>query len=499
MRNNKTVMLAVMLAAMATGGYYLLLPASTSMAYANERNESDKAYEQLKTATNLSEAFKHVASALRPSVVSISTRNKPRASAVRQFRMPHVPFGSQPFDEDLAPFFREFGVPLQSPERKGLGTGIIIRQDGHILTNHHVVKGADEIQVTLSDDKVFDASVVGLDIESDLAVLKIDQDDLQPIKWGHSDQATVGEWVVAIGSPFGLDQTVTAGIISATGRNDVGITSYEDFLQTDAAINPGNSGGPLVNLRGELIGVNTAIASRSGTYNGIGFAIPSDMAQRITDNILDYGRVDRGYLGVTIQDLDEGLASSFGYAGTDGVLIGDVVAGGPAENAGLQAGDIITHVDDTEVSDSRELRHRIADSRPGTEIQLSCFRQGMPLMQTVTLDVRDVTQVATTLPNETSIENAESNALGLQVRPLTSDQVRSMNLDVDQGLVVVRSSGLARRAGIRNGDVIVSIDGNSIETMADFLSATQSSKVSEGVRLHINRNGMSQFVYMRAG
>ena len=289
--------------------------------------------------------------------------------------------------------FRSFRVPQKLPGKQGLGSGVVVRGDGHILTNHHVIKGADKIEVTLSDDRTYDATVIGSDPETDLAVLKIEASGLQPVQWADSDSAEVGEWVVAVGSPFGLNQTVTSGIVSALGRDDMGITNYENFIQTDAAINPGNSGGPLVNLKGQLLGINTAIASRSGSYNGIGFAIPASMANRVMTSIMDDGKVSRGYLGVMIQDLNKDLASSFSFDG-EGVLIGDVVPEGPGDKGGLKAGDIVTQLNGKVMENSNQLRNSVADLDPESKVDLEVVRNGSVMNLQVELGTRDLTQLA---------------------------------------------------------------------------------------------------------
>lgn len=284
-----------------------------------------------------------------------------------------------PFDlDDLfggGPRSPQFQIPREQ-KRAGLGSGFIISEDGYIVTNNHVVDGADDVRVKLSDDREFAAKVVGTDPRTDVALVKIDEDGLVPVSFGDSKNLEIGEWVLAIGSPFGLDQTVTAGIVSATGRGNVGIVDYGDFIQTDAAINPGNSGGPLVNLRGEVVGMNTAIFSRSGGSMGIGFAIPIDLIRRIETSLREEGHVVRGYLGVYIQDLTEGLAKSFGKEDTKGALVGRVLEGAPADKAGLEEGDIVLGVGGHEVENSDDLRNYVAGLRPGTKVDLDVLRNG---------------------------------------------------------------------------------------------------------------------------
>lgn len=348
------------------------------MNYAVEVSQAKVSQSQLSTATDLSQAFRHVARSIRPSVVSISSikRIKPQQPKVQRFG-PNMPDGFQGFfNDDLFEKFFEFRMPQNGFEQRGLGSGVIISDDGYILTNNHVVGEADEVNVTLSDNREFHAELIGTDKSTDLAVLKIDVNDLEPADLGDSDALEVGEWVLAMGSPFGLDQNVTAGIISAKSRANVGLTDNEDFIQTDAAINPGNSGGPLVNLHGEVVGINTASASRSGGYMSVGFAIPSAMVRHVMDSIIADGHVTRGWLGAMIQDLDDDLAESFGYDSTDGVLIGDLVDDGPGKQSGLQSGDIVITYDGDPVESANELRNAVACTSPENSVELEIFRDG---------------------------------------------------------------------------------------------------------------------------
>ncbi|QEG24683.1 DegQ family serine endoprotease [Mariniblastus fucicola] len=485
----------LLLATLSAGGFIYPKYASTA-AYSQLSQESDEAFEQLQTARNLSDAFKHVAKALRPSVVSISTESKPQNVSVRGFKVPAIPFGISPFfGDDIFRDFQSFEIPRTIPGKQGLGSGIIVESSGHILTNHHVIKGAEKISVTLSDDRSYDAKVIGSDPETDLAVLKIDASGLQAVKWADSDAAEVGEWVVAVGSPFGLNQTVTSGIISALGRDDMGITNYENFIQTDAAINPGNSGGPLVNLKGELLGINTAIASRNGAFNGIGFAIPSSMANQVMTSIMDSGKVSRGYLGVMIQDLNDDLAASFNFEG-DGVLIGDVAPDGPADKGGLLAGDIVTRLNGEPAMNSNGLRNRVASIDPESTVDLEIVRNGKVLNLQVQLGVRDQAQLASWQSS-----GADSGSkVGLSVEVPTPELRDRLDITVSGGVVVTRvdSDSMSARAGIQQGDLILSINGNAIESMSDFSTAINESDVSEGIRLRIHRNGATQFVFMKS-
>jgi len=347
---------------------------ASRMSYAIEAGEATAVAERLAGVRDLSTAFRDVATAAKPSVVSIRATQVVRAGR-------SAPFGDVPmFDSRLRDFFGDrFPVPSFPDElrRTGQGSGVIISDDGYILTNNHVVADAKEIVVRLSDDREKRASIVGADPKTDLAVVKIEASGLHPAKFGDSDALEVGEWVLAIGSPFGLRQTLTAGIVSAKGRANMGIVDYENFIQTDAAINPGNSGGPLLNLRGEVVGINTAIFSRSGGYMGIGFSIPVNMAERIQQRLIEDGKVTRGYLGVMIRELDEERVAKLGLEeNTGGVLVDRVVDAGPAAKAGLLPEDVILGLDGTPVSDVRRLRERVAAVAPGKVVELEILRAG---------------------------------------------------------------------------------------------------------------------------
>jgi serine protease Do len=445
----------------------------------------------------LSADFRTVAEAIRPSVVSISTvqRVQPR---IQDRSRPDIPEEFRRFfDDDLfGPF--EFRVPQEGLEREGLGSGVIISSDGYVLTNNHVVRDADEVSVTLSDGRTVSAEVVGTDAKTDVAVLKIDSDSLVPAPLGDSDAAEVGDWVLAIGSPFGLDQTVTAGIISAKARQ-MGIADYEDFIQTDAAINPGNSGGPLVNMRGQIIGINTAIASRTGAYNGVGFAIPSNLATSIKDAIIQHGRVQRGRLGALIQDLNEDLANSFSFDSTDGVLVGDVLDDSPAQRAGLQAGDIVVEFNGQRVENANELRMAVAATPPGTSSQLVIFRDGRRrTLQVVTDELTDETS---RVEQQAEPESSSFN-LGVSVQSMTPDLAEQLGYNRNQqGAVVtaVESGSIAARAGLRVRDVIVGVDSTVVGSVRDFRAAIEQADMSRGIRLQVMTDGARRFVFLKEG
>jgi serine protease Do len=451
---------------------------------------------QIAQARDLSEAFKYVSKAVQPSVVSIrSVKRIQVASAAPQQQM-QIPEELQRFFGSDESFHRFAPIPRQRPQREqnGLGTGVVVSADGYILTNNHVVAGADKVSVTLQDDRQFDAEVVGTDPKSDLAVLRIDASGLTPAMLGDSDDLEVGDWVLAIGSPFGLRQTVTAGIVSATGRVNMGITDYEDFVQTDAAINPGNSGGPLVNMRGEVIGINTAIASRSGVYNGIGFAIPSNMARSVKDAIITNGRVDRGQLGALIQNLTRELAQSFGFTGTKGVLIGDVVPGSAAAQAGLKSGDIVLSFDGRDMTDLHQLRNAVAATTPGENVELVIFRDGKQI--TVSVEIGRLTGTAVGASGSTT-----SKLLGASLQSLDDDAAKELGYDSSQrGVIVtgVERGRLASQAGLRVRDFVVSLIGNDISSVSDFNKIMDEVDLSDGIRMQVLNESGRRFVFLRS-
>jgi len=351
------------------------------------------------------------------------------------------------------------------------------------------------VNVTLPNDRSFKADVVGSDAKTDLAVLKIETEDLVPSELGDSDAIEAGQWVLAIGSPFGLTQSVSAGIISAKGRANMGIADYEDFIQTDAAVNPGNSGGPLVNLQGRVVGINTAIASRTGGYMGIGFAIPSNMARQIMNSIINTGHVDRGWLGAMIQDLTEDLANSFGYESADGVLIGDVVPDSPADKAGLRAGDIVVEYNGQPVRKAARFRNAVASTKPGSKKELGVFRNGKRKTLKVTIGLLEG-EVAATKGTASALD------LGMTVQTLTPELARKAGVEEDQkGVIVtkVEPGSIAARAGIRIGDVICAVGDSQIADMADFRNATDEEDLKEGIRMQVKREGMRRFAFLKGG
>lgn len=422
-------------------------------------------------------SFSDIVKAVSPSVVNISTT-----------RTVNTP----PTLEDLFEFLPPFGNSQNKKWKElSMGSGVIVSSDGYLLTNYHVIEQADEIKVTLYDRRTFKATIVGVDPKTDLAVIKINAKDLPIAPWGDSDKLQVGDFVLAIGNPYGLTHTVTMGIISATGRADVGIADYEDFIQTDAAINPGNSGGPLVNIKGEIIGINTAIFSRTGGYQGIGFAVPSNMARIIKDSLIKDGKVLRGWIGIMVQDLTAELADRFNLKEPYGVILTDVTKQGPAYKAGLKRGDIILEFDGKVLSESAVLRNLVAQSKIGTVVNLKIWRDGQILNSSVTI---------AQMPFETTQEMkiykkthglSESPFKGLSVVDLDTSMAKQIGADSeDRGVVVYRiePGSPAENTGLRKGDLIMEIEKQRITNTNDFQRIIQKLTRNE-VLVLINRSG----------
>jgi serine protease Do len=413
---------------------------------------------------------------------------------------PRTPFFEDPFEDFPWPF--RFGPdggdqrgqrnrPPQFRQR-GLGSGIIIEPDGFILTNYHVVREANKLKVILSDDgrKEYDAKVIGSDPKTDLAVIKIEAKNLPYARLGDSDQLRVGEWVLAIGAPFGLSHTVTAGIISAKGRSGWRVSDYEDFIQTDAAINPGNSGGPLVNLRGEVVGINTAIASNTGGYEGIGFSIPSNMAKQLLPTLKTGGKVVRGYLGVVIQNVTGELAERFGLKSTAGVLISEIKPDSAAARAGLEVGDVVVELNGKPIEDVNQLRNAVAASKPGTKVSLTVLRDGKEKEMPVQLGELPSEQVAEAGP--------ASENLGVTVQTLTPQIARQLGYKDEQGAVItaVESGSAADVVGLREGDLIVEVNRKPVASAEDFRQAVAASP--KNLLLLVKSKEGARFVVMKS-
>jgi serine protease Do len=398
------------------------------------------------------------------------------------------------------PLFREFfgdrfpGARV-NPERRqgGLGSGVIVRADGYVLTNHHVIDGADQVRVELSDGRNVKADVIGSDAPSDLAVLKIAAEDLQTLSLGDSDQVQVGDVVLALGNPLGVGQTVTMGIVSAKGRaTGMGDGSFEDFIQTDAPINQGNSGGALVSTRGELIGINSQILSPSGGNIGIGFAIPANMARNVMTQLIDKGRVHRGLLGVTVQPMTSELARSLDIEQVTGALVSDVQAGGPGEKGGLRRGDVITSIDGEPVRDGNVLRNHVAGLQPGSRVELQVLRGGKP--QTLTLTLGELAPARGPSDDADQPAERDGTGFGMSVQPLTREQARQLELDATSGVVVtdVQASGRAADAGLRRGDVITEVDRKDVDTVDTLRSLLKAG--NRPALLLVHRDGATLYL-----
>jgi serine protease Do len=486
-----TAMRVVSMALAACAGLGLLLY-MVGPSDAVEKREALAARQELRTIGDLSKAFEEVATAMKPSVVNIRAVKIVAGASVLRGTPDQDDMLRRFFGDEFFKRFHGRPMPEEGFRQQGTGTGVIVSADGYILTNAHVARDADELTVTLLNNKDYKAKVVGTDDKTDIAVLKVDAKGLVPAALGDSDEIRVGEWVVAVGSPFGLTQTVTQGIISAKGRANVGISDYEDFIQTDAAINPGNSGGPLVNLRGEVIGINTAIVSGSGGSVGIGFAVPINMAKTVMDGLMKNGKIERGYLGVNIQNLTEELAKSFDYDGTKGVLIGDVTPNSPAAKAGLKAGDIITHLNGKEMEDMNQLRNAVAATPPGTKVDVEVFRDGKN--KTVEVALGEL---------EGKVHMArgtdQSEDLGITVRELTRDEAKQLKDENAKGVLVieVKPGSLADKAGIRAGDVITAVGGKSVTSVDELHAAIKHQDVKKGVRMQVVTEGVRRFVFLK--
>jgi serine protease Do len=469
--------------------------------------------EQLRHALAVSQVFQDVARAVGPSVVNITTMVEVQPMPQRSpFGPGRDPFRDPFFDD----FFERFFGPRQSPQiqpqpqespqntepqlrQRGLGSGLIIREDGLIVTNNHVVAGSSKITVRLTSGREYEATIVGTDPETDLAVLRIDAGEtLTAATLGDSDLLNPGEWVIAVGSALGFENTVTTGVVSATGRR-VGILGhvggFENFIQTDAAINPGNSGGPLLNIFGEVIGINTAIATRTGGYMGIGFAIPSSMVDPIVRAIVDDGKVERGWLGVEVGELTQELAEAFHFSGTDGAVLTNITPGTPAEEADLRHGDIVTAINGTPIKDANQLRNTIALQRPGAKVTLKIFREGEILSKDVTLGLRPTLEELAAQQRE-RLPGAQR--LGLSVEDLTPQMAQQMGLRRGGVLVTeVDQNSPAARVGIRPNHVILTVGRREVANVVEFNDALATLDLTRPFQLRILTERGMTYVSMR--
>lgn len=420
-------------------------------------------------------SFTDIVKKEKPSVVNISSTSLVKGAPASPFE----PFRDY-FGDDF--FERFFGRPPQEEmQTRSLGSGFIISSDGFILTNYHVVENAQEIIVRLADEREFEAKVVGKDAKTDVALIRVEEGrDFPAVKMGDSDALEVGEWVIAIGNPFGVGQTVTAGIVSAKGRV-IGAGPYDDFIQTDASINPGNSGGPLYNVKGEVVGINAAIYSPSGVNVGIGFAIPINMVKAILPQLREKGKVTRGWLGVMIQPLTEELAKTFNLPSTEGALVGDVVNGSPADKAGIRRGDVILEFDGRKIEKMRELPFIVAQTSPGKKADIKIMRGGKE--KVVTVEIEEL--------KEKAVEVADTSAgvLGMTVREITPDIARQLELESTKGVIIsdVRPGSPADAAGLQRGDVIIEINRKNIADLDDYRRETAGIKKGDTLLMLVKR------------
>lgn len=481
-------------------------PAGNTIAASNEvkMEELSKKLEKLNSGANtLEKSLELISEYFKQSVVSVTT--------IKVFKHPTKRFHGDGYgggrggrDKRRNPFnffgddFLDRFVPKPPQgeyKSRSLGSGVIVRVDGktaYILTNNHVVADMDELKVKLNDKREFDAEIVGTDEQTDLAVIKIEGKNFVPAKMGDSDNIRPGHWAVAVGNPFGLSNTVSLGVVSAVGRSGVGIAQYENFIQTDAAINPGNSGGPLVNIRGDIIGINTAIFTRTGGYQGIGFAIPINMAKAVLRDLIDKGRVVRGWLGVVIQDINPSLAEQFKVDITDGVLISDVQDGSPASDAGFKRGDIVVEYNGKMVSDVNHLRNIVAQTEVGKKIKIRVLRGGKDENLTVKIGEQPSDLFA-------SAQSPIGNDLGLTVQDLTKELADNLGYEGENGVIVtsIVPGSPASEAGIKEGDLIKETNREKINDVKEFKVVLKKAEKSRDVLLLIRRGMHTRFVIIK--
>jgi serine protease Do len=471
---------------MLTGPFRTLLSISLFVLLALPVIPARIQAEELTALRKTSRAFVQISKRVTPSVVNIKTFRK---IGRRGYDLNDRLFGDmlEPFREFFGPDFgdRFFGTPDERMVQLGLGSGVIVGEEGIVLTNNHVIRGAEEIRVTLGNRTELNAEVIGSDPRTDIAVLRLPEGRYPHARLGDSDAIEVGEWVIAIGNPFGLGQSVTVGVVSAKGRANVGVADLEDFIQTDAAINPGNSGGPLIDLDGRVVGINTAIFSRSGGYQGIGFAAPANMARAVMESLLKTGRIVRSDLGIRVQTATEALIEALGAGASAGVVVSEVIPGGVGDRAGVRRGDLVTRIRGREIRDL-DLYYRIVSLLPiGEEIPVVVLRDGLPL--TIMVQVGELPS----RPQDASVRLR--TALGFSVTELTEDTADRLGYRYDRGVLVTRVARMSQadRAGLEPGDLITGVGGTQVSDLEAFRRSFEEIDWGEEVRLNVTREGRS--------
>jgi serine protease Do len=449
---------------------------------------------ELKSLQALNDAYAELAKIAVPSVVKIKSETTPKQPKQGSRRGSDRFF---PFDED----FFGFDIPQNQTPKRGWGSGFIVDKEGHIITNNHVIAGADTITVTLDDKREFKATLIGTDPETDIAVIKVDRDSLPVAKLGDSDKIRVGEIVMAVGSPFELTRSVTTGVISAIERSGVGILDYEDFIQTDAAINPGNSGGPLINIRGEVIGINTAIATGGlGSGNvGVGFAVPINTAKDVLDQLLNKKKITRGWLGVILQPVDGDIAEKYGLKEKRGALV--IGVDGPAKEAGLRQGDLITEYDGKVVSDNSQLSKMVAATKPDEKIKIKVIREGKEKEFTVKLSERTETAKAKLRGTESETSSGEE-WMGMSIQELDDSIAQRLGFENQNGVVITDIASDSPALQVENppqrGDLIQEIEGKEIKNMNDYRDAVEKAKGEKSVMIRLRRsNGNTWYIVLK--
>lgn len=494
---------ALLIATMLIGGFLggLIVAAHTEMtpvSFAQEKMQSSSpkvnAAQGRLILQQFSAAFEEAAARVNAAVVPIFSEQTVENRGA--MRIPNDQFRDFFGDDFFRRFFNSPNGDNGNQRVHGLGSGVIMSQDGYILTNNHVIREADKVTVMLGENKKYTAKVIGTDPATDLAVIKIDATNLPAATLGNSDAARIGQWVIAVGNPFELLHTVTAGIISAKGRSTAGLNlAYQDFIQTDASINPGNSGGALADLEGNVIGINTAISTPSGGSVGIGFAIPINMAKQVLDELIAQGKVTRGYLALVPQDIDESMAKAWKLKSTEGALVGDVTPRGPADKAGIQRGDIITSFNGKKILNSNQLRQTVAQADPGETAKVSLLREGREIPVSVVLGERPKDPNDRNEPDEDAPDETSGEKLGLSIQTLTPEMAQQLGYRNDNGVIIssVTSGSPADEAGLRRGDLIKEINRTEVDSAPEFKRFISRLQSGDSVVLLVKRRSQNTF------